>query len=103
MMHQISGQSFYDNHGYPLIRRITVSADKLIAAIRSGHLIAAGTTTRDRRRRATLRRTAEKREARLRTLNGYYEELRNDPVRWKMELAERRLWERTLLDCLEPE
>src|SRR5205085_442806 len=39
----------------------------------------------------------------LETLNQSYSALRRDPQAWRDELAERRLWERTLLDGLEVE
>jgi hypothetical protein len=36
-------------------------------------------------------------------LNAAYAALRNDPEAWQVELEERRLWEATLMDGLDPE
>jgi hypothetical protein len=35
--------------------------------------------------------------------NLYYAQLAHDPMAWEEELAERRIWEDTLADGLEPE
>ena len=55
--------------------------------------VAAETTDTDSVARATFFMAA----------NLYYERLAGDPPAWEEELAERRIWEGTLADGLEPE
>jgi hypothetical protein len=52
-----------------------------------------------------LDRTSDKnrRAHMLDALNRSYSALKRDPKAWQDELAERRLWERTLMDGLETE
>jgi hypothetical protein len=45
----------------------------------------------------------KRREAMFDAADAAYAALRNDPVAWKEELAERALWDNTLMDGLDPE
>ena len=46
---------------------------------------------------------AERRRRFFEGVNAAYEALRQDPVAWEEELAERKLWDVTLMDGLEEE
>ena len=46
---------------------------------------------------------AERRRVFMERFNACYARLRARPVEWAEEQAERKLWERTLMDGLEPE